>query len=96
MTLTLDLPPETERRLAERARREGLAVADYVERAVARDLDAEPGGPFVPLREAFADIDADEGDVDPEAAQREWDQFKRDFNATRRANGEREPFREED
>lgn len=41
MTITIDLRPDQERRLAERAARAGQDIADYVHRLIDRDIDAE-------------------------------------------------------
>ena len=38
MPLTVELPPKTERALVDRARQQGVEVADYVLRIVERDL----------------------------------------------------------
>ena len=41
MTITIDLSPEQERRLAERAARAGQDVTGYVHHLIDRDIDAE-------------------------------------------------------
>jgi predicted nucleotidyltransferase len=41
MTITLDLDPDGERQLAERAARAGQGVTDYVRRLIARDLSTD-------------------------------------------------------
>jgi hypothetical protein len=41
MTITIDLRPEQEKRLAERAARAGQDVAAYVHHLIDRDIDAE-------------------------------------------------------
>jgi hypothetical protein len=41
MTITIDLRPEQERRLAERAARAGQDIAGYVHDLIYRDIDAE-------------------------------------------------------
>jgi plasmid stability protein len=47
MTLTIDLPDDLERRLRERASRDGRAVEDYVLKLIERDATGPGNGPVV-------------------------------------------------
>lgn len=54
MTITINLRPEQERRLAERAARAGQDVAAYVHRLIDRDIDTEGlDAILAPVRRGF-------------------------------------------
>ena len=48
MTLSINIPPEVERRLKEEAARQGIDEAEYARRVVERSL--QPAGPRISLR----------------------------------------------
>lgn len=52
MTITIDIAPEKEKKLAERAKNSGQSdVAEYVQKLIDRDLELSPS-----LRELFAPV----------------------------------------
>ena len=56
MTITINLKPEQERRLAERATRAGQDVAAYVHHLIDRDIDEEKlDTTLAPVRRSFED-----------------------------------------
>ena len=56
MALTIEMPPEAEARLREKAHRRGQAAEDYVRDLVERDLSAAPAkpSPAKPSRDEIA------------------------------------------
>lgn len=90
MTLTIDLNPEDEARLAAVARERGV---DLVE--CARDLLREHLPPLEPgeaTKALFAAWDAEDATDDPEeiaARKREWEEFKASINKARAAASSR-------
>jgi hypothetical protein len=66
MTLTIELHPEQEARLRERAARSGLAPADYARGVIERDLERPPAIAEVmaPVREDFSQSGMTEAELD--------------------------------
>jgi hypothetical protein len=64
MTITIDLRPEQERRLAERAARAGQDIAAYVHHLIVRDIDAESLDTILaPVRRDFEDSGMTDDDL---------------------------------
>ena len=59
MTVTIDLFPEEERRLQERAARHGQDLTAYLRRIIREDLDAPTSGGEGTFAEVFAPIHED-------------------------------------
>jgi hypothetical protein len=76
MTITIDLRPEQERRLAERAARAGQDIAAYVRHLIDRDIDAESiDAILAPVRRDFEDsgmIDDDLANLVEEVREDIW------------------------
>jgi hypothetical protein len=94
MTLSIELEPDEEARLAAAARREGLEPAELV-----RKLMIEHLPPVTPTEEdedptlaLFAQWDREDAQMTPaevEAARREFEEFKQNIDAERRRAGAR-------
>jgi hypothetical protein len=64
MTITIDLRPEQERRLAERAARAGQDIAAYVRHLIDRDIDAESlNAILAPVRRDFEESGRTDDDL---------------------------------
>ena len=97
MTLTFELSPEAERRLASRAAAQGQDVTAYVRQLVERDLGPAPSS--APPHQATLDLltrwDAEDGTDDRaevDRRQAEWEDLKRALNNSRGAVGARKLF----
>lgn len=92
MSLTIELTPAEEARLAEAARKEGIEPAELARRMVADHLPPAEAGSD-PTLTLFAEWEKDDAQLTPEEMERErqiWEQFERGINETRRALGMRE------
>lgn len=92
MTLTIDLTPAEEARLADAARRTGADPADVMRRLVTEHLPPVPEGEEDPTLALFAQWDAEDARMTPEEAaeeQRVWERFEGGVNETRQALGMR-------
>jgi hypothetical protein len=90
MTLTLELTPEEERRVAT-ATAKGIDVSALL-KGVLASLPAEPEAPAVQDKtlELFAQWEAEDATDDPEELARrqaEWEEFKANMNANRALEG---------
>ena len=102
MTLTIDLTPAEEARLAAAARRTGAEPADVMRKLVAEHLPPaeqeargqEPRGSAADLLRGWLRDEATDDPAQIQKAQEELDEFKRNINANRAATGERLPFPE--
>jgi hypothetical protein len=76
MTITIDLKPEQEKRLAERAAKAGQDIAAYVRRLIDRDIDAASlDAILAPVRREFEEsgmTDDDLADLVEEAREDIW------------------------
>ncbi len=92
MTLRIDLPPDEERRLRERAADRGVdpsALAVLFVREGLSKTDLGTAGGDVPnpnqstldMPARWAEEDAADGPTDPAEAQREWEEFRDGMNA---------------
>ena len=93
MTLTIHLTPEEAARLEQKAQQEGVDIAQYARRRLG--LPDVPGNTpdaenmaFLQLLEAWRKEDATEDEEELERRKAEWQELKRNLNATRAANGE--------
>jgi hypothetical protein len=94
MTLTIQLEPDEEARLAAAARREGLDPASLVRKLMIEHLppvtqSVEEEDPTLAL---FAQWDREDAQMTPEeieAARREFEEFKQNINAERTRSGAR-------
>ena len=100
MTLTIDFTSTEETRLAEAARREGLAQIEIVKHLVMRHLpvyeneeNTENAAAIALLRGWLRD-EATDDPAEIRKAQEELDEFKRNLNANRKITGERLLFPE--
>jgi hypothetical protein len=93
MTLTIDLTPEEEARLAIAARKEGVAPPECAKRVLTAHLPPlRPGDATLAL---FASWEAEDGTDDPEelaTRNGEWEELKRGMNGNRAATGEEPLF----
>ena len=92
MTLTIDLTPAEEARLAAAARRTGAEPAEVMRKLVAEHLPPAPEGEEDPTLALFAQWDAEDARMTPEEAaeeQRLWERFEGGVNETRQALGMR-------
>ena len=109
MTLTLELPPDVMKGLADKAEVEGKDAAEVAGQALAREFGpAEPTpAPTAPAaddwdmpytreqaatraanaRAVFAEWAKEDDEADAEEELREWEQFKRNMNESRRLEG---------
>jgi hypothetical protein len=90
LTLTIELTPEEEARLRAAAQERGVDPAECA-RQVLRD-HLPPLAPGEATKALFAAWAAEDATDDPEeiaAAEREWEEFKANINATRAAAGSR-------
>ena len=85
MTLTIEIPPETEKRLKTEAARLGIPETEYAKQAIERSLPPET--PVI-VDQATLDLLAqwdkeDETDDPAEIARRqeEWEEFRKSMNA---------------
>jgi len=91
MTVTLNLKPEVEAKIAQKAAAEGAEISDYLERMIEGTI--KPGPPVVYSQEQLAKNQAalamleewdreDETDDPEEIARRQvqWEEFKRGMN----------------
>jgi hypothetical protein len=94
MTLTLELDPNEEVRLAAAARREGLAPAELARRLVVEHLPsvAENSAEEEPTLALFAQWEKEDAQMAPaeiEESRREFEEFKQGINAERARAGAR-------
>lgn len=94
MTLTLDLDPNEEIRLAGAARREGLVPAELARRLVVEHLPSviendEEEDPALALFAQWEKEDAQMTPAEIEEARREFEEFKQGINAERARAGAR-------
>ena len=89
MTLTIDLTPAEEARLAAEARREGVAPAQWVKERVTERLPKSENAASIALLESWLAEDATDDPEEIRQAEQELLEFKRNMNANRRAAGER-------
>jgi hypothetical protein len=99
MTLTIDLTPAEEARLAAAARRAGEAPADVIRKLVTKHLppterEEKPPGTAADLLRGWLRDEATDDPIQLQRAQEELDEFKRNINANRAATGERLPYPE--
>ncbi len=93
MTLTLELTPETEKRLAEEAARRGQSPTDTALRFVEEALLKPPAAPdaenqaFIDLLRQWREEDASMTPEEADQAEREFEEFKTNMNANRAAEG---------
>ena len=95
MTITIDLPPEDERKLASRAAARGLDIAAYVHHLVRQDLDASPPRPNQASLRLLAQWAREDKTDDPAELERrrlEWEELKRNLNRNREDAGARKIF----
>ncbi len=66
MTLTIDLKPETELKLKNKALAKGFEVADYVENLIEKDIDPRKtlDEIFAPVRQEFKEQGMTEDELD--------------------------------
>ena len=95
MTLTVELTPEEEARLQERARQEGLPTEEYVRRRLLADLNGAGFSEQKPTRsrteELLAQWEAEDAKLTPEelaAEEADWKEFQANINAYRAEQGE--------
>jgi hypothetical protein len=96
MTITLELTPEEQARLSDKAARFGLDVSSYLRRIVETEI-SPPAVPTGPLpgdrtREILAKWREEDDAMTPEEAaqaEAEWEELKANLNANRAATGER-------
>src|SRR5437016_14666341 len=94
MTLTLELDPNEEVRLAAAARQEGLAPAELARRLVVEHLpsvteNSEEEDPTLALFAQWEKEDAQMTPAEIEEARREFEEFKQGINAERARAGAR-------
>ncbi len=99
MTLTIDLTPAEEERLAAAARRAGTDPVDVMRKLVTEYLppaerEEEPQGTAAALLRGWLRDEATDDPVQIQKAQEELNEFKRNINANRAATGERLPYPE--
>ncbi|MBI3946548.1 MAG: hypothetical protein HY321_11560 [Armatimonadetes bacterium] len=93
MTLTVELTPEEEARLAAAARSQGIGVEECVRKLLAKHLPpAKPGQATLDLLARWLDEDATDDPEEIRKAEEEWEEFKRNINETRAAAGARIVF----
>jgi hypothetical protein len=94
MTLTIELTPEQEARLAAAARQEGLEPADLARKIVTEHLPpAIPGDKEDPTLALFAQWAKEDEQMTPEEIEQEgrlWRDFERGVNETRQSQGMRQ------
>ena len=89
MTITIDLPPEAEQRLLERAASGGVSPAEVAAELIRDGLDSSsrsagepnPNQATLDMLARWADEDAAEEPVDPAEARRDWEEFRDAMNA---------------
>jgi hypothetical protein len=94
MTLTIELHPDEEARLAAAARREGVEPAELIRKLVVAHLPPIPSNEDEedPTLALFAQWDREDALMTPEeieAEQRQFEQFKQNINAERARAGSR-------
>ena len=92
MTLTIDLTPAEEARLAAAARRTGAKPADVMRKLVIEHLppaEQETRGTAADLLRGWLRDEATDDPAQIQKAQEELDEFKRNINANRAAASER-------
>jgi hypothetical protein len=90
MTITLDLPPETETLLKQEAARQGLDASAFVQRLVEAGLHPSRTAKQQAALDYFAKLRAEYDSATPqerEAAQQELETFKANMNANRKVEG---------
>lgn len=94
MTVTIDLPPDEERRLAHRAAAQGQDVAAYVRAVLMQDLAAAPSPNQATLK-LLAQWDKEDATDDPaelERRRQEGEDLIRNLNRNREEVGARKLF----
>lgn len=103
MTVTLELTPTEEARLAEASRRTGLPPAEAIHSVLAEHLPFAPETAPLPLRprgtaaallRRWREEDATDDPEEIRRAEEDLAELKRNLNANRAATGERLPFPE--
>jgi siroheme synthase (precorrin-2 oxidase/ferrochelatase) len=87
MRLTIDIPPDMERRLNQSAAVQGVDAAEYVRRLIDAHLPP-PDGDDATLA-LLAQWDAEDETDDPqelERRRRDWEEFKQSINANHPSN----------
>ena len=97
MTLTIQLTPSEEARLAAAAAREGLALADLARRVLTEHLPpvAQNGEPEDPTLALFAQWEREDATMTPEEVadeNRQWEELKGNLNQERDRAGARRVF----
>lgn len=95
MSLTVELDPAEEARLAAAAEREGVPTAELARRVLVEHLppvpEAEPAeDPTLALFRRWEEEDAKRTPEEAEAERELWERFQSNVNETRRALGMRE------
>ena len=94
MSLTIELSPEEEQRLAEAVRQEGMVPEEFVRRVLRRNLPGQPGtGGEDPNLALFREWAAEDAQRTPEEIAQEnelWEKFETNANETRSALGMRQ------
>ena len=83
MTLTINIPPETERRLKTEAARAGVEESEYARRLIEQALpQAKPVGDqaTLDLLAKWDAEDATEDSIEIVRRQREWEEFRKSMN----------------
>jgi hypothetical protein len=93
--MSLELAPEIENAVIERAAREGTTASELIARLLRSDASAHPGlqrtaanDPVLALLQARLDIAQAATPEEAAAAEAEWKRFTESMNESRRANGE--------
>lgn len=92
MTVTLELTPTEEARLAEASRRTGLPPAEAIHSVLAEHLpliDVEENDPTLALFAQWNAEDAAMTAEETDAEQRLWERFEQGVNETRQTQGMR-------
>lgn len=95
MILTIELTPEQQAQLAAAAKREGLQPAELAAKLVTDhlpELAPEPKD-LDPTLALFAQWEKEDASMTPEEIEQErrlWEEFEKDINATRQAQGMRQ------
>ena len=87
MRLTIDIPPELEKRLHDSAARSGVPPAEYVRRLIETHLPSGNGNDATLA--LFAKWDAEDSTSDArelESRRREWEEFRDALNASHSSN----------
>lgn len=97
MTVTIELPPDVESRLASRAASHGQDVASYIRHLVRQDLEvkspvAQSNDATIKLLAQWDEEDATDDPAEIERRKREWEELKRALNQNREEVGARKLF----